>query len=63
MSCPMVSFTFIAQEGDSAVMLAARGGQTDIVVELVKAGAKLDLQNVVRNYINHTYPSHKNEQP
>ena len=28
-------------------MLAARGGHTDIVVELVKAGAKLDLQNDV----------------
>ena len=37
----------ITQDGDSAVMLAARGGHTDIVVELVKAGAKLDLQNDV----------------
>jgi ankyrin repeat protein len=50
MSCPMVSFTkypFITQEGDSAVMLAAWCGHTDIVVELVKAGANLDLQDNV----------------
>ena len=28
-------------------MMAARNGHTDIVVELVKAGAKLDLQTNV----------------
>ena len=30
-------------------MLAAGGGHTDIVVELVKRRAKLDLQNNVRS--------------
>jgi ankyrin repeat protein len=33
------------KDGDSALALAASGGHTDAVVELVKAGAKLDLHN------------------
>ena len=37
----------MSQEGDSAVMLAAWRGKTGIVVELVKAGANLDLQDNV----------------
>ena len=36
------------QDGDSALMMA---GHTNVVVELVKAGAKLELQNNVRSYI------------
>ena len=39
----------VTQDGDSALMMAAKHGHTDIVVELVKAGAKLDLQNKVLN--------------
>jgi ankyrin repeat protein len=33
------------KDGDSALALAASGGHTDAVVELVKEGAKLDIQN------------------
>ena len=40
-------FTLSTQDGDSALTLAARDGLTDVVVELVKAGANLDLQNEV----------------
>ena len=35
------------QEGNSALMAAAYSGKTDVVMELVKAGANLDLQNKV----------------
>ena len=38
---------FITQYGDSALMLAAWRGRTEVVMELVKAGANLDLQNKV----------------
>ena len=37
----------VTQDGDSALTLAARHGLADGVVELVKAGANLDLQNCV----------------
>ena len=38
-----------AQDGDTALIRAATGlGETDVVVELVKGGADLDLQNEVR---------------
>ena len=37
----------VTQNGDSALTLAARHGRTYVVVELVKAGANLDLQNHV----------------
>ena len=36
--------------------LAAWCGHTHVVVELVKAGAKLDLQNMVQNYISRLLP-------
>ena len=42
---------FITQDGDSALTLAAWSGHTNFVVKLVKAGADLDLQNKVQNYI------------
>ena len=51
LACP-----FITQDGDSALTLAARGGHTDIVVQLVKAGANFDQQNKVQNYISHLFP-------
>ena len=38
----------ITQYGDSALMIAASGGYTETVAELVKAKANLDLQNNVR---------------
>ena len=37
----------IAQDGESALIEAAFRGETDVVVELVKEGANLDLQNKV----------------
>ena len=37
----------ITQDGDSALILAARYGHNEVVVELVKAKANLDLQNKV----------------
>ena len=40
----------VTQDGDSALMLAVKNGHTNVVVKLVKAGAKLDLQNKVQNY-------------
>ena len=40
----------ITQSGDSALILAAWLGHTDVVTELVKAGANLDLQNEVYLY-------------
>ena len=38
----------ITQSGHSALIWAARWGNTEIVVELVEAKANLDLQNEVR---------------
>ena len=40
----------ITQSGYSALILAASNGHTEVVVELVKAGALLDLQNTVCPY-------------
>ena len=37
----------ITQDGHSALILAAWGGHTEVVVELVKANANLNLQNKV----------------
>ena len=36
-----------AQFGDTALIRAAREGNTDVVVELVRGGANLDLQDKV----------------
>ena len=36
-----------AQDGNTALTEAARHGRTDVVVELVRGGANLDLQNKV----------------
>ena len=40
----------ITQYGDSALMTAAYCGRTEVVMKLVKAGALLDLQNIVCPY-------------
>ena len=40
----------ITQYGESALIRAAYNGRTEVVVELVKAGALLDLQNTVCPY-------------
>ena len=39
--------SLMSQDGNSALMKAAYCGRTDVVVELVKRGANLDLQNEV----------------
>ena len=41
----------ITQYGGSALMYAATGGKTEVVVELVKAGANLNLQSTVCQYL------------
>ena len=41
----------ITQDGWSALMYAAIEGRTEVVVELVKAGAYLNLQETVCQYI------------
>ena len=44
----------ITQYGQTALMEAARRGHTEVVVELVKAKANLDLQNNVCHYSVYT---------
>ena len=50
-SLPVVSVSLhvslITQWGESPLMVAAGGGRTEVVSLLVKAGAALDLQNMV----------------
>ena len=50
-SLPVISvslhMSIITQMGVSPLMLAIRSGRTEVVSLLVKAGAALDLQNVV----------------
>ena len=50
MMCVILHMSVITQGGDSALMTAAYWGETEVVVELVKAGALLDLQNTVCPY-------------
>ena len=46
--CQCVCVTLhITQEGYSALMLAAMEGKTEVVVDLVKAGASVDMQDEV----------------
>ena len=42
-----MSYSTITQNGRSALMEAARLGMTNTVVELVKAGANVDMQDKV----------------
>ena len=44
---PFTTTSVITQSGDTALMRAARWGRTEVVVELVKANANLDLQDKV----------------
>ena len=43
----VILMSVITQDGDSSLMEAASRGHTEVVVELVKAGADLNLQNKV----------------
>ena len=40
----------MSQLGNTALMMAAEEGYTEVVVELIKAGANLNLQNKVQFY-------------
>ena len=48
--CVILHMSVITQNGWSALMEAAMKGKTDIVVELVKAGANVDMQDKVCQY-------------
>ena len=45
--CVPYVISVITQDGESALIKAAYWGKTEVVVELVKAGALLNLQNTV----------------
>ena len=45
--CVMLHMSLITQDGIFALMVAARKGETKVVVELVKAGANVDMQTKV----------------
>ena len=49
----------ITQDGWSALMKAAQKGKTEAVVELVKAGANVDMQTKVCQYIYVVHDVHK----
>ena len=40
----------ITQDGNSALIKAIKEGNTEVVVELAKAGANIDMQNKVCQY-------------
>ena len=48
--CVILHMSVITQEGASALMVAAYEGKTEAVVELVKAGANVDMQTKVCQY-------------
>ena len=45
--CVILHMSVITQRGYSALMRAAWWGNTEVVVELVKAGANVDMQDNV----------------
>ena len=48
--CVILHMSVFTQRGDSGLMETAYNGSTEMVVELVKAGALLNLQNTVCPY-------------
>ena len=46
----ILHMSVITQDGISALMLAAGLGKTEVVVELVKAGANVDIPSDVRQF-------------
>ena len=50
--------TVVLQRGESALMRALRRRHTDIAVELIKAKAKLDLQDEVNHTMTYSFQSH-----
>ena len=59
--CVILHMSVITQRGRSALMWAASEGKTEVVVELVKAGANVDVQDKVCQY--NTYYSHNTSFP
>ena len=57
--CVILHLSVITQEGVSALMAAAVWGRTEAVVELVKAGANVDMQTKVCQYIYVVHDVHK----
>ena len=51
----MSTMSVITQKGDSALTMAASEGATEVVVELVKAGANVEMQNRVWHNVFVTY--------
>ena len=45
--CVILHMSVITQGGDTALMLAAREGKSEAIVELVKAGANVEMLNRV----------------
>ena len=50
-----IGCVYVTQNGDSALTLAALHGHTDVIVDLVKAGANLNLQNKVLYPVEQDY--------
>ena len=48
--CVILHMSVITQDGDSALMEATKVGNTEVVIELVKAGANVDMLNKVCQY-------------
>ena len=53
--CVILHMSVNTQWGYSALMLAAMRGKTEVVAELVKAGANVDIQSKVCQYIYVTH--------
>ena len=53
--CVILHMSIITQYGRSALTLAAMWGETEVVVQLVKAGANVDMQTNVCQYIHTQY--------
>ena len=53
--CVILHMSVITQNGWSALMWAAMKGKTEAVVQLVKAGANVDMQDKVCQYIKYRY--------
>ena len=56
--CVILHMSVITQDGWSALMLAACMGKNEAVVELVKAGANVDMQTKVCQYIYGVHDVH-----
>ena len=61
----MLHMSVITQEGTSALHWAVLNGRTEVVQQLVKAGANLDLQDKVCQYVEthdvHEYSEQRTE--